>query len=138
MTTKNAAEVLAKIEQNAKQADPEVRFVRTMQPGEWTRQGDLQITLLDKLPKDLIKTEERQLVSGTTQGSRHVLDAILGKAARIWVRKSPTALQGPIVELKERCHVVHPEHAHHSLPSGIYEITYQRDRESEEIARVRD
>jgi hypothetical protein len=129
-------EVLERIESNAKTSSNEPRMVRTMQVGDIVRQGDIYIERIAILPKpsEISKRGDRQLALGNTEGSRHVCTR--GPALYDLVRR--TALQGPIIDAPKRFHVTHPEHAHVSLPSGTYAVTYQRDFGEEQLAAVRD
>lgn len=116
---------------------PEIDFIRTMQVGEFTRQGDIYIELVNLDVAGLKVTAERQLAPGNTQGSRH----IMAGNCTVYERKQGV-LVGPAVVCSERVTVTHPEHNHKSLPSTpegtAYAITFQRDWAQEEAARVAD
>lgn len=154
-----AQTVIAEIEENAKSfaaPTPELRMVRTIEVGEHVRQGDCLIERLTRVPKVFsVRTTNRQLAPGTTQGSRHVLGVAktdwLGEWSQpdqlpheheVWIlpkaEQEKQPLVGPVIVITGRCVVTHPEHAHVSLPSGTYGVTYERDLEREEIARVVD
>ena len=46
------------------------------------------------------------------------------------------ACTGPVVVASEPFVLEHPEHAHHALPAGTYQVTYQWDEAA--MARVAD
>lgn len=115
-----------------------LRFSEAALPGEKLVQGDLYITKLAELPADCVedKSPSLQLAPGNTKGSRHTLDSLEGVTK--FRRRSPNALQGPILKLKKDRVVPHPEHKYLGLTSGsIYEVTYQR-RKGERLERVWD
>lgn len=133
-TKTDAVSVLAKIEAEAKTHSNDLRMVRTMEVGQWVRQGDIHVERIEKMPTGLKARSDRQLALGATQGSRHVCES----GPKLYDLRSPNPLQGPLVDAPERFVVTHPEHAHVSLPRGLYAVTYQRDFAEEEIAAVRD
>jgi len=107
-------------------------------PGDYVRQGDLYITLLEKIPQDvkLDDSPQAQLAPGASKGSRHILDSLDG--VKIFKRSSASALQGPILSLSQSRTVTHPEHGDIELfEGGCFEITYQRQH-AEELRRARD
>lgn len=115
----------------------EIRFIKKMEIGQVVRQGDIYIHCVgDKHPHG-DKTNNRQLAPGSTQGSRHTVegnvDVFNGTTAPEWASR---ALIGPYIYGKERFVVPHPEHAHVSLPSNGYQITYQLDAQT--MMRVDD
>jgi hypothetical protein len=98
-----------------------------MEEGEAHRQGDLYIRKIGKVPAGAVRMEtpRLQLAPGQTQGSRHVLDSAAG-VEMFEPGSDATALDGPVLVLKERRIVTHPEHGDVSLPAGTYCIDYQR------------
>ena len=131
-----ATEVFELIQAEAKriaESTPKIRFVRTVQIGQWIRQGDVYLTRVDKMPPGkVIRTDSVKLHPGASDGSRHMAE---GNLAYVDIRGP---LEGPVIECPERFLVTHPEHIHFSLPSGIYQTTYQRDLELEGIRAVED
>lgn len=126
--------VIEKIQEAAKKQTAELRFVRAMDLDQVARQGDIYLTKIEDVPEGAKEINEMQLAPGTTKGSRHVVHG-----ARVFVLPESTdPLLGPIVTSKERFEVQHPEHANFSMPSGTYQVTYQRDYAREERARVMD
>ncbi|MAH49390.1 hypothetical protein CMI37_26435 [Candidatus Pacearchaeota archaeon] len=132
MTT--ATKVFEQVKSSAEaiQSDSEQQFPEAATPGDYWRQGDLYITLLDELPSGLTETNERQLAPGTTQGSRHIVEG----GATVYDQDSD-ALTGPVVEVTGRAVITHPEHGNVALPTGSYAITYQRAF-ADELRRVAD
>ncbi len=45
-------------------------------------------------------------------------------------------IPGPVIEADERFMLTHPEHANHSFPAGVWQVTYQMDARSQR--RVED
>ncbi len=112
------------------------RFPEAASVGDFVRQGDLYITLLESVPRDSSEGKlELQLAPGTTKGSRHILDS--GDGVTMYRAAGEDALTGPIVDLAEERTVTHPEHGDWVLPPGCYAITYQRAY-AEELRRVAD
>lgn len=114
-------------------ADSNLRFVRSIQVGEHVRQGDLYIERIETAEMG-VETKDRQLVPGTTKGSRHAIDG----DASIYTPIGNDPLVGPTIVASDRFAVTHPEHAHFSLPAGTYRCQYQRDFSREERARQMD
>lgn len=115
------------------------RFPEAASPGDALRQGDLIVTLLDRLPSGAKEVGEPQLqlADGSTQGSRHCLDSPDG--VRMYEVADKGAYDGPILDLSRERTITHPEHGHMVLPPGCYAVTYQRTVDSEQReARVRD
>lgn len=125
MAQRSAAEVLAQIQKEAEEANPELRFVRTCGEGDEVRQGDLYLYPLDEEPSHESQAlNSLKLASGDSPGSRHI---VVGKALAYDRLQRQTALDGPVLLAQERVVLTHPEHAHVSLPAGWYEVRYQRD-----------
>ena len=136
-----AAELIEKMAEEAKSNSNEPRFVRTLGESDEVRQGDIYVhNHTGELPLSKPKlVASYQLAVGSSKGSRHVAVADEGGKLEVWdAPEGSSALLGPVVRSDKRFTVEHPEHAHISLPSGCYQVTYQRDFEAEEIARVAD
>lgn len=146
----NAVQVHALIEERARVAvRPEVRDVRdTLLPGKAVRQGDVYLVrvggpavegLHDVMRQEI---DSRQLVDGTSAGSRHVVSG----AARVYrgplnrttlpICVRETALLGPVVVARGEFLVTHPEHAHVRCPAGVYQVVHQVDAATRQ--RVQD
>ena len=113
--------------------DSPQRFPEAASPGDCWRQGDVYITLLAEVPHGLKKVANPkvQLVSGTTQGSRHCLDSLAG----VTVYSRDAKLDGPVLKCTQGRTITHPEHGNVILPPGIYGIHHQRDLDAENRER---
>lgn len=136
--TRSAQESYSIVEEAARAADDGVRMIPdTMQIGQVARQGDIYLHRVSADHPCGAATTDRQLAVGTTQGSRHVADA----PAQVYIGTTPPptaprTLLGPCIVLSERGVVSHPEHAHISLPAGVYQVTHQMDART--LERVSD
>ena len=125
MAHRSAAEVLARIQKEAKEASTALRFVRSCREGDEIRQGDLYLYPLGNAPDHQeVALPSLKLAAGDSPGSRHV---VVGKAHAYDRATLPGPLDGPLLHAQERVVLTHPEHAHVSLPAGWYEVCYQRD-----------
>ncbi len=112
------------------------RFPEAASVGDWWRQGDVYITLLDRLPMGATPVEPPiglQLAPGSTQGSRHCLDSAKGVA--FYRFATPGELDGLVLALTEERTITHPEHGWLVLPPATYRIGYQRSLDAEERQR---
>lgn len=138
-TTIKATESLKKVQEAAERikSDAPQRFPEAASPGDFWRQGDIYITLLDGVPEGCQRVEQpqRQLAPGHTRGSRHVLDSLKGVA--LYQRANADALDGPVIRCDVERTVTHPGHGDVTLPPGVYGITYQRAY-AEELRRQMD
>ena len=113
----------------------ETRVIDEIGVGQWCRQGDLYVERVGEAGGGTL-TANRQLAPGTTQGSRHTVDASVKVYSATDARVRDNRLLGPVVESDTRFTISHPEHAEFSLPAGIYQISYQVDWKTQE--RVKD
>ena len=124
----SATKALKAIQESAEKikSDAPQRFPEAASVGDVFRQGDVYIELLASIPSaaKLDPKPDAQLAPGTTQGSRHVLDALDG--VTMYRLKSPTVLDGPILDVACERTITHPEHGDLTLPPGVYGVTYQR------------
>jgi hypothetical protein len=130
-TVQNRAKKIAKRETQT--------FPAGAAPGDTARQGDVYITLLDKVPAGCIQQKrwDLQLASGSTQGSRHILDS--RKGVKCYALQDATEFDGPVLSLEETRELTHPEHGNWILPPGIYGISYQRTQDAlDQQRRVAD
>lgn len=105
--------------------------------GDVVRQGDLYLICLETLPNGT-NTEERQLVPGTTQGSRHVVMGNCVIREKVTYKDRHPTLVGPAFECVSDVTVTHPEHGHKILPEGtVWQCVYQQAY-ADEVRRVRD
>ncbi len=130
-------EVIEKIKADAQKHSDEPRFVRVVSEGDEIRQGDIYLYPVNTAPTNLEAQQSatRQLAPGESKGSRHI---VVTPSVKIFNKKNPNALDGPVLFAEERFVVTHPEHADISCPPGTYNVTYQRDHMKEEMERVRD
>lgn len=110
------------------------RFPEAASVGDAARQGDVYFVLLAGVPEHVTEVVPMsQLVPGTTQGSRHILDSLSG--VRMFTRSDATELVGPVLLLETERTVTHPEHGDMTLPAGCYGVIYQRNLDAEERQR---
>lgn len=113
--------------------------------GQVVRQGDLYFECIGnngegvKLPEGGKPTSNRQLVPGTTQGSRHILDGDCKIVKDVSFKRMPATLVGPAFECVGDVVATHPEHGHKVFPMGTSWQTFgQQAYDQEMIRRVRD
>jgi hypothetical protein len=137
MATMTAEKALKKISAQAEKIknDQTQRFPEAATPGDSWRQGDVYITLLAGRPIDAVaeKATGTQLAPGTTQGSRHCLDSLVG--VKFYRLPNPGMLDGPIIECRTERTITHPEHGDVVVGPGVYAISYQRSIVAEERQR---
>lgn len=138
-TLSTLPEVHEAVRSFSKRAPKEARHIESMAPGPdvfhspWIRQGDVYLIAIKSLTKDWPETTNRQLAPGLSLGSRHVVEGDVELWATPSVnlvlaqRNEGSILAGPQIRAKERFKIVHPRHAHFSLPAGLYQVAYQMD-----------
>jgi hypothetical protein len=138
---KTVEEAIIAIETSA--AAPELRQ-EPARIGEVLMQGDVFLT---RVPKSWPRGKllgTRQIAVGTNVGSRHIVEGDVKVYEGMKLPddfKLPEGAQiedmlGPVVEAGSETILTHPEHAHHALAEGCYQVTYQWDAQT--MARVRD
>ncbi len=133
--TVTVSEFVTKVEQAAAGSPNTLRFVRTMKVGEGhVRQGDIYIWRIEAVPEGCTERKSNQLAEGASIGQRHMI----GAKAKLYdlPQKLRHELLGPVFVLTEREIGTHPEHAHYSLPSGVYQVGYQLNEQTRR--RVQD
>jgi hypothetical protein len=131
------------------EADADVRVCRNLPEGGALHQGDVY---LHRVPDNWPRGKQlgtRQVAVGQTQGSRHIAEGAgvqvcEGKKlpasfrAPKWLNGTPPEgiFLGPVVVAEKRWSLSHPEHAKHTMPAGVYQVTYQGDPRM--MARVSD
>lgn len=117
--------------------DMELRVCRRAVVGKTVvHQGDVYLRrVVDAHPRGgALGT--RQVAVGTTVGSRHVVEGEgvsvfegreLPNGFRVPEWTTAEEMLGPVVVATEPFTLTHPEHAHHKLPAGTYQVTYQAD-----------
>lgn len=116
--------------------DAEVRVCRRIKVGHAVQQGDVYLHRVEDAHPRGAELGTRQVAVGTTVGSRHVaagegVEVFAGVELPSWVTPreefGASAYLGPVVVARGPWMLTHPEHAHHALPSGTYQVTYQID-----------
>jgi hypothetical protein len=128
------------IERCAKSAKADPITVDSIAVGEFCRQGDIYLMRIRSVNKSWAKTDNRQLAPGSSAGSRHVVTAgptlfdAPGTNARE-VTRHGVRLLGPQISADKTFTVIHPEHAHVTLPPGNYQVSYQLDFHKQRAVR---
>ncbi len=115
--------------------DTEVRVCRRLDLGDVLHQGDVYLhRVADDHPRGA-ELGTRKVAVGEGEGSNHIVEGhvCVYRGAKFppavdasWARENPDCLR-PVVVADEECVVTHPKHSHHRIPSGVYQVTYQRD-----------
>lgn len=137
------------VSESAAAACPKVRVLRRIEVGQAIHQGDVY---MHRVADDHPRGDELgtcQVAVGDTQGSRHVAEGEVHVFAGValpatfqrpaWIESDEQARSiflGPVVVADAPWCLTHPEHAHHRLPAGAYQVTYQADQMAR--ARVAD
>jgi hypothetical protein len=130
-----AQDVHAEIEREAKaKAVAEVRMVEKIEIGQAIRQGDIYVHRVSPSHPHGRRLQSRQLAIGESQGSRHVaeLPADVYEGTQLPPTCDRRTFLGPCIVAPARFTIVHPEHAHFSLPEGTYQVTHQTDAKTME------
>lgn len=132
--TMTAAEAIERI--HTHRAEPETRTLRRIEIGQRVHQGDVYLTRVQDAHPRGARLGTNQVAVGTNVGSRHVAE---GAGVEVFVGQAyppdfsepqgvqPNSLLGPVVVSPAAFTLTHPEHAHHKLPAGCYQVTYQAD-----------
>lgn len=127
-------------------ADQNLRITRRIEIGSVIQQGDVYLhRVADNHPRGKqIGKNSVQIALGTGNGARHVAEGDVevfeglqlppGVSAPMGVE--PQEITGPVVVASKFWHETHPEHPHHRLPAGTYQVTYQFDQHT--MQRVAD
>lgn len=102
-------------------------------------QGDLALTISDKVPNDYELTTKPsvQLVKGNNEGAKHCLDSLNGVKMYTPIGWNEESLIGPYLKLTEDRVILHPKHGNVSVKAGSeVHCTYQRELDHE-LARER-
>jgi len=144
METKTIREAVKAVE--GAKADPEVRNVRRMEVGQVVQQGDvyLHFVVAGHPHGKQIGAGNVQIALGVGNGARHMAEGAVqvfaashlpcGVKAPMNVR--PEEVCGPVIVADKPWRLTHPEHPHHNLPAGTYQVTYQYDPQT--MRRVQD
>lgn len=127
--------------------DAEIRIARRLEIGRAIHQGDVYVR---RVPDDHPRGAAlgtRQVAVGEGVGSRHVAE---GEGVEVFAGDpacAPALLPkmsgsrerrlclGPVVVATGTWCLTHPKHAHHRLPAGTYQVTYQLDAKTRRAAR---
>lgn len=116
---------------------PETRVCKSVESGQTVfHQGDVYLHLVSKNWERGESWGSNQVAVGATVGSRHIVQGAkvqVFKGKKLpsycklpnWLR--PETILGPVVVAETEFTLTHPEHAHHVLPAGTYQVTYQAD-----------
>ena len=120
-----------------------LRFSEACTVNDRIWQGDLALTISNKVPEGYTKPKKEilQLVPGENVGARHVLDSLDGVEMYIPPNWNEESLVGPYLILSQERTVEHPVHGSVTIPAGFnVHCTYQReyDKEQERERRARD
>ena len=121
-------------------------FTTACVPGDAIRQGDLYLTIVDKIPQGYVEIKkptaaDKQLVPGNTEGSKHCLDSLSGVKIYRPAKWDEESLDGPCLVLTKERSVLHGTHGPVVMPAGfMVHCTYQRewDKELAKQRRARD
>lgn len=115
----------------------ELRICRRIEVGTAIHQGDVYVhCVASKHPRGKIRSSGSvQVAVGTGVGSRHIAvgDIIVYEGTQypndftVPDGIEHNQLLGPVIVAKDSWTLTHPEHAHHKLPAGTYQVTYQAD-----------
>ena len=110
------------------------------------RQGDLYLTVIDKIPDGHVHVEnpqtiDCQLVPGSTQGAKHCLDSLHGidlyRPAEWGLGYE--GLIGPVLAIHETRTVQHPTHGDVVIAAGhLIQCDFQREFDQEQMRERRN
>lgn len=114
----------------------EVRMIEAIDVGQAVRQGDIYAHKVAPSHPHGLEQKTRQLAMGDTAGSRHVaeLPATVYEGTSLPSTCLNDTFLGPCIVSPGRFTIVHPEHAHFSLPAGTYQVTHQLDGRTKQRA----
>jgi|SRR6185369_412601 len=127
-------------------ADEGKRITRRIEIGHCIHQGDVYLHRVDdKYPKGKrMGKGSVQIALGVGNGARHIaegnVEVYQGTQLPEWVSPpmdvEASEITGPVIVASESFLITHPEHAHHQLPAGTYQTTFQYDPKT--MRRVAD
>lgn len=105
--------------------------------GNKSRQGDLRIEVVDKIPKDAKKVDSLVIAEGETTGHKHQVRPIQGT---ITIYDMPQMVKYVEVPKGGMAELIHEEHGTIQLPEGVHQISIQKqyDYLKEQARRVAD
>lgn len=119
-------------------ADVELRVTRRIEIGHVIQQGDIYVHRVPDSHSrgELIGKGKVQIALGTGNGARHYaegddIEVYDGVSLPEWVTApggvDAKEITGPLIVASSKLLIPHPEHPHHQLPNGTYQVTYQYD-----------
>jgi hypothetical protein len=119
------------------------RFTEASTVNDRICQGDLNITIADKIPNGYVKMDKpsKQLVFGESEGARHCLDSLDGVTMYADPNWDIESLNGPHIRLEKERVIEHPKHGNVTIPKGFScDISYPKelDVELRKERRARD
>ena len=133
-------------EKHAKEiANPDMRVFKDsdIPVGKHVFQGDVAIIRIAEVPATATAQPartNRQIVEGTTRGSRHCVSVESMATTKFFIPANKGELVGDIISSKTHdiC-ITHPEHGNVQVPPGTYQIKFQRSFSPlQELKRQRD
>jgi hypothetical protein len=125
-------------------ANPETRILKDsdIPVGKHIWQGDVALLRLKEVPSNA-KLQKgrtmRQVVEGTTRGSRHCVSMESMVDTKFYTASNAGVLSGDIIESSKTIELEHPEHGNIVVPPGSYQIKFQRAYSPlQELKRQRD
>lgn len=123
-----------------------VAFTNACTNEDCIRQGDLYLIVVDSVPSEYIQVkklteQDKQLVPGNTQGSKHCLDSLDGVKLYRPKEWNEESLLGPCFISTEDRTVLHPVHGDCFVPAGLMiQCGYQKEWDKAQKAerRARD
>lgn len=130
------------------------KFLENFEVGDVSHQGDLILVRIARLPKSAKPRQSRQLATGSTIGSRHILERgdvyecnpqevvdLIASASGCRIEAEYTGLAFVSPEDPTENDVTHPQHGNQGFPAGaVIAVVYQRswDQEQRKARRVAD
>lgn len=140
------AKKLAAGEHETVRPGQEQAFTEAATAGDFIRQGDLYLIVVDRMPTDYAEVvrptvKDRQMVPGNTEGAKHCLDSLAGVKLFRPTEWNEESLRGPAFVLTKPRKILHPTHGNIIIPAGLTIVCrYQREWDREQAAerRARD
>lgn len=128
----SAAELVENLVNFVSTRQKKEQFCLNMKVGQWFRQGDVYVMKVDDNHPHGEQLMTKQLVTGNTQGSRHIIenDGVMiysGTTRPSGVDRGN--LLGPCFKSIDDydIHLIHPEHDNFTMSRGTYQTFYQMD-----------
>lgn len=115
-----------------------IRLTAANSVGEWVRQGDVYLRIVDKIPEGAREIQDfnGQLAPGDTRGSRHCVDP---KKVKAFALPNARIEDGSILQVLDNDEVTHPDHGHVALEKGLcIAVSFQVNEFQKQKQRVKD